>query len=98
MDENYKFNGIEFVWNKAKSKSNYQKHGITFEQAAQVFFDPFFRLMDAGDKGEMRDAVIGIDENWNILYVVHALFMGDKIRLISARKATRFERQYYEHR
>jgi uncharacterized DUF497 family protein len=97
MDENYKFNGIEFVWNKAKSKSNFQKHGITFEQATHVFFDPFFRLMEAGDKGEGREAVIGIDENWDILYVIHALYEGDKIRLISARKATRSERQYYEN-
>ena len=97
MDEHLKFNGIEFVWNKAKARSNLKKHKVSFEQATQVFFNPFFRLVDSGKNGEKRDVIIGMDESWNLLYVVHALIEEDKIRIISARKATRSERQYYEN-
>lgn len=44
---------------------------MSFEQAAWVFFDPFFRLVDASRNDESRDAVIGRDEQGRLLYVVH---------------------------
>ncbi|MDB9483797.1 BrnT family toxin, partial [Dolichospermum circinale CS-537/05] len=73
------------------------KHnGITFKQAAEAFFDPFIKIVDASRNDEARDAIIGLDTRWNLLFVVHIEFEDDVIRIISARKATRKEREYYE--
>ncbi|MDQ5886935.1 MAG: uncharacterized protein QG667_221, partial [Pseudomonadota bacterium] len=48
MDIHYELNGLSFVWNAAKAANNRKKHdGVSFEQAASVFFDPLFRLLDA---------------------------------------------------
>ncbi|MDR2219402.1 MAG: BrnT family toxin [Methylobacillus sp.] len=48
MDLHFDLNGTRFVWNDEKARRNVLKHdGITFEQAAEVFFDPLFRLIDA---------------------------------------------------
>jgi uncharacterized protein len=97
MDSRYEKNGISFVWNARKAAANPKKHdGITFEQATEVFFDPFFKLVDAGRNEEARDAVIGYDESGRLLFVVHIELEGDIIRLISARKATLTERNDYD--
>ena len=69
---------------------------MSFKQAAEAFFDPFLRLQDAGAEHETRAAVIGMDDSWNLLFVVHLEFEEDGIRIISARKATRTERRQYE--
>ena len=96
MDERFELNGISFVWNQTKAEDNLRKHGIAFTQAAEVFFDPFLRVVDASSDEETRDAVIGMDERWNLLFVVHIAFEHDSVRLISARRATRNERRQYE--
>jgi uncharacterized DUF497 family protein len=97
MDSRYEKNGISFVWNARKAAANPKKHdGITFEQATEAFFDPFFKLVDAGRIEEARDAVIGYDESGRLLFVVHIELEGDIIRLISARKATVTERNDYD--
>lgn len=89
-------NGITFVWNEEKAQKNPGKHdGVTFQQAAEAFFDPFIVVVDASRNDEARDAIIGMDRRWNLLYVVH-IERDDVIRIISARKATRKEREYYE--
>jgi len=63
MDIYYEKNGVSFVWNARKAVANAIKHdGITFDQAAEAFFDPFLKLVDAGRNHESRDAVIGYDE------------------------------------
>lgn len=54
-------------------------------------------VVDASRNDEVRDAVIGLDRRWNLLYVVHIERDDDVIRIISARKATRKEREYYEN-
>jgi uncharacterized DUF497 family protein len=51
---------------------------------------------DASRHEETRDAIIGMDIRWNLLFVVHIELEDDAIRIISARKATRRERAYYE--
>lgn len=91
-------NGITFVWNDQKAQNNFSKHdGVTFGQAAEAFFDPFVVVVDARRNDEARDAIIGMDRRWNLLYVVHIEFDKDNmIRIISARKATRKEREHYE--
>ncbi len=97
MDVYFVLNGISFVWNDDKAQVNPQKHdGITFQRAAQVFFDPLLVVVDASRNDEARDAVIGLDTRWNLLYVVYIERENDTIRIISARKATRQEREYYE--
>ena len=96
MDIEYTYNGINFIWNEDKAKKNKSKHGISFEQAVNSFFDPFLKVVDASRNNEQRDAVIGMDEQWNLLFTVHIQIEEDEIRIISARKAVKKERKYYE--
>jgi len=97
MDIHYELNGVRFVWNADKAQINIRKHdGISFEQAATVFFDPFFCLVDASRHHEARDAVIGYDAFGRLLFVVHIEYDGECIRLISARKAIAEERKDYD--
>ena len=46
----YQLQGVEFEWDSNKAQSNFEKHGITFEEAAEVFFDPFYQVGDATPK------------------------------------------------
>jgi uncharacterized protein len=97
MNVYFVLNGITFVWNDRKAQIDPTNHdGITFQQAAEVFFDPFLVVVDASRNEEARDAVIGLDSRWNLLYVVHIEREENVIRIISARKATRQERLQYE--
>ncbi len=98
MDVYFVLNDITFSWNDEKARINPINHeGITFQQAAEAFFDPFLVLIDASRNDEARDAVIGLDARWNLLFVVHIEREGKDIRIISARKATRQERAEYEN-
>lgn len=97
MDETYELNGITFIWDSNKAQININNHdGITFEQAAEAFFDPFLKIIDASPEEEVRDAIIGMDMRWNLLFVVHILIEDERIRIISARKVTRSEKEIYE--
>ena len=98
MNVYFVLNGITFVWDDGKAQINPTKHdGITFQQAAEVFFDPFLIVVDASRNEEAREAIIGLDARWNLLYVVHIEREDNTIRIISARKATRQERTEYEN-
>ena len=97
MDVRYELNGTAFVWDEEKARLNIATHdSITFERAAEVFFDPFFRLVDATRNEEARDAVIGFDTLGRVLFVVHVEVEDEYIRIISARKATPQERKDYD--
>jgi uncharacterized protein len=97
MNVYFALNGINFVWDDEKARNNPRKHdGITFQQAAEAFFDPFIIIIDASRNEEARDAVIGLDARWNLLFVVHIEREKNVIRIISARRATRQERAEYE--
>ncbi len=96
MDICFLYHGQRFVWDSEKASSNASKHGVKFEAACQVFFDPFLRIEDATADEEPSDAVIGLTEDWTLLFVVHLLREGDTIRIISARPATAQERRIYE--
>jgi hypothetical protein len=97
MDVHFTLNGVTFTWNEEKARINPLNHdGVTFHQAAEAFFDPFLIVVDASRNDEARDAVIGLDRRWNLLYVVYIERENDTIRMISARRATRKERAYYE--
>ena len=98
MDLHFVLHGVAFVWNQDKAEANAAKHdGVTFPQAAEAFFDPFLVVVDASRNQESREAVIGFDRRWNLLYVVYIERENDMIRIISARKATRQEREQYEY-
>ena len=85
-------------WDPEKAKSNFQKHKIRFSDAESVLFDPLALTREDEDAdGEQRFVSIGTDAFNRVLVVVYT-FRGDKIRIISARRATKKERNCYEER
>ncbi len=89
---------MEFDWDPAKSAANLNKHGISFDEARNVFDGPILTWVDdRRDYGENRHVSLGALSPAAILVVIHTE-RGDKIRLISARNANRRERKvYYDH-
>ena len=59
MDISYQLQGVEFEWDEEKARSNIADHGVTFEEAAEVFFDPFYQGGDASTEDEAREFIIG---------------------------------------
>jgi uncharacterized DUF497 family protein len=88
--------GIQFEWNSRKAAANLRKHGVSFEQACEVFFDPFVTVVAAGTEEEDREAAIGMTAGSRLLVVVHVLRGDNVFRIISARPATPAERRRYE--
>jgi uncharacterized DUF497 family protein len=84
-----------FEWDAAKARSNYNKHGITFETAKRALADPFMVevLDDSEDYSEERYLVIGMVEG-QLLSVVYTPRQ-ERFRLISARRATKDEQDHY---
>lgn len=91
---------IEFEWDARKAQQNLRKHGISFEQATQAFRDPLGLewIDESDDYDEERSILLGMGRD-GLLIVVHADRSVEenvrKIRLISARRATRDEEDYY---
>jgi len=87
----------EFEWDDAKAEENFRKHGVDFDYAIVAFTDPFaiedFQIVD----GEERTLMIAMAGN-RLLAVVHTE-RGERLRIISARQATRREhdRYYFEN-
>jgi uncharacterized DUF497 family protein len=96
MDVHFIYGGQRFRWDAEKARSNFLKHGVRFEQACEVFFDPFVQMLDAAAEDEAREVALGLAEDWTLLYVVHLVREESVIRIISARPATRAERRNYE--
>ncbi len=96
MDTHFLYLGQRFLWDSEKASSNARKHGVSFELAFQIFFDPLIRMEEASSGEEERNAAIGLTEDWALLFVVHLLREGNLIRIISARSATARERRAYE--
>lgn len=88
---------LEFEWDSEKAKANLTKHQVAFEEALTVFADPLARIFDdeqhAAD--EWCELMIGHSIERRML-VVGFTTRGTKIRLFTARKATRIERKDYE--
>lgn len=95
MDRKRRIGGSDFVWDVAKAAVNEQKHGVCFEDAATVFADPLLKLVEAGRNDDARFAAIGFDAAARLLFVVHVEVVGEFIRIISARRATRSEEADY---
>ena len=86
-----------FDWNPEKEVRNRRKHGVSFREAATVFGDPLSITFPDPDhsKEEERHITIGMSQQGRILVVAHTE-EGDTVRIISARRATRRERRFYE--
>ncbi len=95
MDTVHRIQDVEFEWDIQKAHVNFTKHGISFEEAAEVFFDPFYQSGEASIDGERRDFVLGFSTLQRILLVVYTE-RSNRTRIISARLATNHERKLYE--
>ena len=84
-----------FEWDNRKSAANLKKHGVDFADAETVFYDESAVTIQGDFVGERRFITLGIDALARILVVVYT-WRGDRIRIISARKATPRERFQYE--
>ena len=92
---------MKFEWDELKNIANIEKHQISFEEAKEVFEDPLHiaKLDCRFSYFEERWITIGSTQNENILVVANIFFDDDGeeiIRIISARKATSKERDFYE--
>ena len=88
---------MEFEWDNNKAITNLQKHGISFSEAATAFGDPLSTTFPDPDHSinEKCFITIGLSTGGKIIILSHT-DRGDRIRIISARKATRKERRFYE--
>lgn len=84
-----------FEWDKSKDKKNQSKHGIPFADTFGVFEDPNAVTIEDFRSGEQRYVTVGMDAFGRILVVIYT-WRGDNIRIISARKAVRYEVKQYE--
>jgi len=90
---------IEFDWDEKKNKANRKKHGIWFEEAQSVFDDVHGRLFLDSEHSDHEDRfiLIGYSSSDKFLVVVHCHHESESVvRIISARKATKKERAFYE--
>ena len=92
---------IEFSWDARKTRQNLQKHKVSFEEAATVFYDEdaieFFDPEHSGN--EDRFLMLGLSGRLRILVISYCLrSKGSEIRIISARKATKKEGKVYTER
>ena len=86
-----------YEWEAQKASANRRKHGITFEDAATVFLDPLALTFGDPDHSfdEEREITIGHATGNRVVFVSHSQ-RGRSVRIISARRATRIEREQYE--
>lgn len=86
-----------FEWDEEKAETNFKKHKVRFAEAEGVFYDPLSVTIPDPDHSidENRFIDIGTSEDNRLLIVVYAE-RKDRIRIISARKATKTERKKYE--
>ena len=89
---------LNFEWDDVKSATNFDRHGVSFQEAATAFGDPLSLTISDPDPSvseEQRHILLGQSFQGRLLVVVHT-DRGDTVRIISARSATRRERQDYE--
>jgi uncharacterized DUF497 family protein len=88
---------IHFEWHPEKARGNLKKHRVDFEEASTIFNDPQFItfLDDEHTQDEERFITIGLSNKNRLLMVAHTE-QNDKIRIISARRATKNEEKFYQ--
>jgi uncharacterized protein len=89
---------VRYEWGRAKAEANQRKHGVSFAEAASVFLDPLALTYVDPDHsvGERRFITIGVSGRERVLFVSHQDLDEERIRIISARRATRREIHGYE--
>jgi len=80
---------LDFEWDPIKSRQNVKKHRVSFREGATAFADP------EHSEGENRFLLLGLSSSGNLLVISHTE-RGDRIRVISVRRATKQERDQYE--
>ena len=87
-------------WDVKKAAENLRKHDVSFEEAKTVFLDPFAETFDDPDHSaeERRFVTLGMSTSQRLLFVAHADSGEDRIRIISARTATRRETHAHQER
>jgi len=94
----YNVNMIRFTWDPDKAAANLKKHGVSFAEAQSIFYDEFaVQFYDTQNSvTEDRFLMLGLSNQSRVILVCHCeRDVGHTIRIISARKATRKERQHY---
>ena len=86
---------MDFSWDETKATSNLAKHGVSFEEATEVFADPLAIMVEDVEHPE-RLILIGKSVSDRLLLVVFIERVDQGIRIISARRATPHERRHYE--
>jgi uncharacterized DUF497 family protein len=88
---------LTFEWDSRKARSNLAKHGVGFQEASTIFGDPLSLTIPDPEHSlsEERYITVGRAFSGKLLVVVHTE-RGDNIRIISARRASRRERKFYE--
>jgi hypothetical protein len=88
---------MKFEWDPEKDSANLENHGIGFEEAATVFGDPL--SLSWGDavhsEGEYRTLTLGYTDRHRLVIVAHTE-RGERVRIITARRATKTEEKLYE--
>jgi len=87
-----------FEWDETKAKSNWIKHGVSFDEATTVFDDSLARVFDdeLHSTDERREIIIGQSINNRLLVVCFSERSNERIRIINARLQTPKERKAYE--
>jgi len=87
-----------FEWDEDKAKSNWLKHGVSFEEATTVFDDPLARIFDheLHSRDERREIIIGRSINDRLVVICFTERSNERIRIINARLHTPKERKAYE--
>ena len=88
---------MQFEWDRDKARRNLKKHGVAFDEAVTVFYDPLSATFDDPDHsvGEHRLITIGFSAQGRLIVVCHTE-RGSAVRIISARPATARERKRHE--
>jgi uncharacterized DUF497 family protein len=85
----------DYEWDDRKARENRRRHGVDFADSVAVFSDDHALTLQDEHAGEERFVTIGMDVLGRVLVVVYT-WRGERIRIISARKATKYERAQYE--
>ncbi len=96
MTDTYSGRG-RFEWNLEKSRRNFSKHQVTFEEAVTAFRDPFALTIDDSDHSELEERLIlvGLSDRQRLLVIVY-VERQNILRIISARVANSSEKKEYE--
>jgi uncharacterized protein len=87
--------GLRFEWDPVKELAKRRKHRVGFAEASTIFGDPLSTTIpDPDHAGENRFVIVGLSSERRLLVVVHTI--GERIRLITARSATKHEKRNYE--